>query len=401
MKIQLVLFLSVTFETGKISEIIVKDKIENNMKNKKLLFALLMGFALNSWGSNPVKGDEPSLKKAVGDKFHIGVAINTAQSSGRDTKSVQLIKKHFNSVVAENCMKSAVIHPEKNRYNFSQADEFVKFGEDNDMFIVGHCLMWHSQLPRWFCTDSEGKNVSPEVLKQRMKDHIYTVVGRYKGRVKGWDVVNEAIIEDGSYRKTKFYEILGEEFIPLAFQYAHEADPDAELYYNDYGMNVEGRRNTVVKIVKDMKEKGLRVDAIGMQGHMGMDYPDMKEFEESILAFASTGAKVMITEWDMSALPTAKRSANISDTVAYRKMLNPYPEALPDNISKEWNARMTDFFNLFMKHSDVITRVTAWGVTDGDSWKNDFPVRGRRDYPLLFDRNYQPKPFVKELIEKK
>lgn len=371
------------------------------MKNKNLLLTLLIGFALNSWGSNPVTGDEPSLKKAVGNKFHIGVAINTAQSSGRDTKSIELIKKHFNSVVAENCMKSAVIHPEENRYDFSQADEFVKFGEDNGMFIIGHCLMWHSQLPRWFCVDSEGKNVSPEVLKQRMKDHIYTVVGRYKGRVKGWDVVNEAIIEDGSYRKTKFYEILGEEFIPLAFQYAYEADPDAELYYNDYGMNVEGRRNTVVKIVKSMREKGLRVDAIGMQGHMGMDYPDMKEFEESILAFASTGAKVMITEWDMSALPTAKRSANVADTVAYRKMLNPYPEALPDSVSKKWNERMTNFFNLFLKHSDVITRVTAWGVTDGDSWKNGFPVRGRRDYPLLFDRNYQPKPFVKELIEKK
>lgn len=371
------------------------------MKNKNFLLALLIGFSLYSCGSNSTTDDETSLKASVGDKFYIGVAINTAQSSGRDTTAVQLIKKHFNSIVAENCMKSAVIHPEENRYNFSQADEFVKFGEENGMFIIGHCLMWHSQLSRWFCTDSEGKNVSPEVLKQRMKDHIYTVVGRYKGRVKGWDVVNEAIIEDGSYRKTKFYEILGEEFIPLAFQYAHEADPDAELYYNDYGMNVEGRRNTVVKMVKDMKEKGLRVDAIGMQGHMGMDYPDIKEFEESILAFASTGAKVMITEWDMSALPTAKQGANISDTVAYRKILNPYPEALPDSVSEQWNARMEAFFNLFIKHSDVITRVTAWGVTDGDSWKNDFPVRGRRDYPLLFDRNYQPKSFVTELIEKK
>ena len=371
------------------------------MKNKIFLLALLIGFSLYSCGSNSTTDDETSLKASVGDKFYIGVAINTAQSSGRDTTAVQLIKKHFNSIVAENCMKSAVIHPEENRYNFSQADEFVKFGEENGMFIIGHCLMWHSQLPRWFCTDSEGKNVSPEVLKQRMKDHIYTVVGRYKGRVKGWDVVNEAIIEDGSYRKTKFYEILGEEFIPLAFQYAHEADPDAELYYNDYGMNVEGRRNTVVKMVKDMKENGLRVDAIGMQGHMGMDYPDIKEFEESIWAFASTGAKVMITEWDMSALPTAKQGANISDTVAYRKILNPYPEALPDSVSEQWNARMEAFFNLFIKHSDVITRVTAWGVTDGDSWKNDFPVRGRRDYPLLFDRSYQPKPFVTELIEKK
>lgn len=371
------------------------------MKIRNILPGLWTGVALCACAIKPVVTEESSLKSVLGDKFLIGVALNTRQTSGRDISAVNIVKKHFNSIVAENCMKCQVIHPEEDRYDFRQADEFVKFGEDNGMFIIGHCLMWHSQLASWFCVDNEGENVSSEVLKQRMKDHIATIVGRYKGRVKGWDVVNEAIIEDGSYRKTKFYEILGEEFIPLAFQYAYEADPDAELYYNDYGMNVEGRRNTVVKLVKDMKEKGLKVDAIGMQGHLGMDYPDMKEFEESILAFASTGAKVMITEWDMSALPTARRSANISDTVAYRKMLNPYPEALPDNISEKWNARMADFLHLFMKHSDVITRVTAWGVTDGDSWKNDFPVRGRRDYPLLFDRNYQPKPFVTELINKK
>ena len=231
-----------------------------------------------------------------------------------------------------------------------------------------------------------------------MKEHITTVVTRYKGKIKGWDVVNEAIVEDGSYRKSKFYEILGEEFIPLAFQYAHEADPDVELYYNDYGMNVKGRRDGVVKLVNSLKERGLRIDAVGMQGHMGMDYPDIKEFEESMLAFAATGVKVMITEWDMSALPTARQSANISDTVAFKKSLNPYPEALPDSVSKAWNDRMMQFFNLFEKHADFVTRVTAWGVTDGDSWKNNFPVPGRTDYALLFDRNYQPKEFVKEII---
>lgn len=371
------------------------------MRKKKLAIFLLISFALNSGASNPLTSDEPSLKEVAGKKFLMGVAINTAQSSERDTRAVGLIKKHFNAIVAENCMKSGVLQPEENRYDFRQSDEFVKFGEKNNMVIIGHCLIWHSQLPRWFCVDTDGRNVSAEVLKQRMKDHIYTVVGRYKGRIKGWDVVNEAIIEDGSYRKSKFYEILGEEFIPLAFQYAHEADPNAELYYNDYNMNFPGRRNTVVKMVNDMKKKGLRVDAIGMQGHVGMDYPDLKEFEESILAFASTGAKVMITEWDMSALPTAKRSSNISDTVAYKKMLNPYPEALPDSVSKQWNDRMAAYFKLFLKHADVISRVTAWGVTDGDSWKNNFPVKGRKDYELLFDRNYQPKPFVKDLLEKK
>ena len=342
--------------------------------------------------------EEPSLKDAFGDKFLVGVAINEYQSSGRDTASVKIIKKHFNSIVAEDCMKSANIHPEEDRYNFEQADQFVKFGQENNMAIIGHCLIWHSQLAPWFCVDQKGNNVSAEVLKQRMKDHITTIVTRYKGKIKGWDVVNEAIEEDGSYRKTKFYEILGEEYIPLAFQYAHEADPDAELYYNDYGMNVPGRRDAVVKLVNSLKAKGLRIDAVGMQGHMGMDYPTIEDFEASMLAFAGTGVKVMITEWDMSALPTVKRSANISDTVTFRKAMNPYPEALPDSVSAVWNARMKAFFNLFLKHADIVERVTAWGVSDGDSWKNNFPVRGRKEYPLLFDRNYEMKPFLKELI---
>ena len=361
------------------------------------LFASMLVVSCGN-GKQATITEEPALKDVFGDKFLVGVAVNVRQSSEVDTASVKIIKKHFNSIVAEDCMKSANIHPEEDRYNFEQADQFVKFGQENNMAIIGHCLIWHSQLAPWFCVDQKGNNVSAEVLKQRMKDHITTIVTRYKGKIKGWDVVNEAIEEDGSYRKTKFYEILGEEYIPLAFQYAHEADPDAELYYNDYGMNVPGRRDAVVKLVNSLKAKGLRIDAVGMQGHMGMDYPTIEDFEASMLAFAGTGVKVMITEWDMSALPTVKRSANISDTVTFRKAMNPYPEALPDSVSAVWNARMKAFFNLFLKHADIVERVTAWGLSDGDSWKNNFPVRGRKEYPLLFDRNYEMKPFLKELI---
>ncbi|WP_455759267.1 endo-1,4-beta-xylanase [Phocaeicola coprocola] len=369
------------------------------MRVKHIASALLIAAFVAACGNQKATVvEEPSLKDAVGDKFLMGVALNVNQSSGVDTSSIKLVKQHFNSIVAENCMKCEVIHPEEDRYDFTLADQFVSFGEKNGMAVIGHCLIWHSQLAPWFCVDEKGNNVTPEVLKQRMKDHITTIVARYKGRIKGWDVVNEAILEDGSYRKSKFYEILGEEFIPLAFQYAHEADPDAELYYNDYAMNMPGKREGVVKLVSSLKEKGIRIDAVGMQGHMGMDYPDINEFEQSIVAFAGTGVKVMVTEWDMSALPTVKQSANISDTVAYQKMLNPYPETLPDSVSKAWNNRMKQFFGLFEKHADVISRVTAWGVSDSDSWKNDFPVKGRHDYPLLFDRNYQPKPFVKEIM---
>lgn len=370
------------------------------MKLKNITMTLLTTACLAGCSSNPSASQEaPALKDVLGKHFLVGVAINTEQAAGRDTAAVDIVRRHFNSVVAENCMKSAVIHPEEDRFDFTLADEFVRFGEENNMFIIGHCLIWHSQLPAWFCVDENGKNVSPEVLKERMKKHIHTVVSRYKGRVKGWDVVNEAIIEDGSYRRSKFYEILGEEFIPLAFQYAHEADPDAELYYNDYGMNEAGRRDGVARMIRSLKEKGLRIDAVGMQGHMGLDYPTINQFETSMLTFAATGVKIMITEWDMSALPTVNRGANIADRVAFQKSLNPYPEALPDSVSRLWNARMKSFTELFIKHADIVTRVTAWGVSDGDSWKNNWPVPGRREYPLLFDRNYEPKPFVKEILQ--
>lgn len=353
---------------------------------------------LTACASQATQQPESTLKEAFGEKFLIGAAVSQRQINGHDSAALALVAKHFNSIVAENCMKSAIIHPEEDRYNFAPGDSLVAFGEQHGMAVIGHCLIWHSQLSHWFCKDKEGRPVTPEVLKQRMKEHVTTVVSHYKGRIKGWDVVNEAILEDGSYRNTPFYEILGEEFIPLAFQYAHEADPDVELYYNDYGMNVAGRRNGVVKLVKQLQERGLRIDAVGMQGHMGMDYPELQEFEESIQAFSSTGVKVMITEWDMSALPTVSFTANVSDTVGFRKAMNPYPEALPDSVSQVWNGRMKDFFRLFLKHADVITRVTAWGVTDADSWKNDFPMRGRKEYPLFFDRDYQMKPFLKELM---
>lgn len=371
------------------------------MKFKHLATASFCGILAAACAGGTTQTKEIGLKDVVGNKFLVGAALNVRQSSGADTSSLKIVKRHFNSIVAENCMKSEEIQPREGEFFFDEADKFVNFGIENNMSIIGHCLIWHSQCPDWFFTDDKGNNVSPEILRQRMKTHISTVVGRYKGKIKGWDVVNEAIVEDGSYRKSKFYEILGEEFIPLAFQYAHEVDPDAELYYNDYGMNVKGRREGVVKLIRSLKEKGLRIDAVGMQGHMGMDYPDIKEFEESMLAFAAEGVKVMITEWDMSALPTARQSANISDTVAFRKSLNPYPDALPDSVNTAWNKRMDEFFTLFEKHSDIVTRVTAWGVSDGDSWKNDFPVRGRKDYPLLFDRNYQPKDFIRKMIEEK
>ncbi|KAA6330040.1 Xylosidase/arabinosidase [termite gut metagenome] len=344
---------------------------------------------------------EISLKEALAGKFLIGTALNANQITGKDTAGIRLIQQHFSAIVPENCMKSEGIHPEENRYDFTLPDQFVAFGEKSHIVVTGHTLIWHSQLSRWFCKDENGNDVSREVLIARMKDHITTIVGRYKGRILGWDVVNEAILDDGSYRRSKFYEILGEEFIPLAFQFAHEADPNAELYYNDYSMSIPEKREGVVRLIKSLKEKGIRIDAVGMQGHIGMDSPQIEEFEKSLLAFSNAGVKVMITELDLTVLPSPRRNlgADISTNFAYQNEINPYKESLPDSVSEAWTKRMGDFFQLFLKHQDKITRVTLWGVSDGDSWRNSWPISGRTDYALLFDRNHKAKPIVNVIIE--
>lgn len=342
----------------------------------------------------------PTLKEALDGKFYIGTALNTPQITGQDTAALEVVKNQFNAIVAENCMKSGEVQPQEGEFNFELADQFVKFGEQNDMWINGHTLIWHSQAPRWFFTDDEGNDVSREVMIQRMKDHIFTVVGRYKGRVNTWDVVNETILDDGSWRNSKFYEIVGEEFVKLAFQFAHEAAPDAELYYNDYSMAIPEKREGVVRMIKNLLDQGVRVDGIGMQGHVGLDYPALEEFEKSILAFADLGVKVMITELDITVLPSPSddEGADVSANAAYDKQLNPYAEGLPDSVSSALSERYAAFFNLFLKHQDKIDRVTLWGVNDSNSWRNNWPVRGRTDYPLLFDRNNQPKEVIETIV---
>ena len=344
---------------------------------------------------------QPTLKDAYAGKFYIGTALNTPQITGKDTAAVKVIIENFSAIVPENCMKSGPIQPKEGEFDFTLADQFVEFGIQNNKFITGHCLVWHSQAPRWFFTGSDGKEVSREVLLERMKKHIYTVVGRYKGKIKGWDVVNEAIEDDGSYRKSKFYQILGEDFIKYAFQYAHEADPDCELYYNDYSEAIPAKRDGIAAMVKKLKDQGVRIDAIGMQCHVGLDYPSLEDYEKAIQIYSALGVKVMVTEMDISVLPMPVRNlgADIATNVEYKEKLNPYVQGLPDSARIALENRYLDFFKLFLKYDDAFTRVTVWGVNDANSWKNGFPIRGRTDYPLLFDRKNQPKSVVPLLIE--
>lgn len=372
------------------------------MKKVRLFVAIAIGcvFAMMSVVGCKPKADI-GLKDAMKGKFLIGVAMNSEQITESDIVSNALITKHFNSIVAENCMKSEIIQPVEGEFDFSLADQFVKYGEKHRMAIIGHTLVWHSQAPNWFFVDEKGNPATREVLIERMKKHITTVVKRYKGRVKGWDVVNEAINDDGTMRESPFYKIIGEDYIQLAFQFAHDADPEAELYYNDYSMALEGRRKGVVEMVKKLQQQGVKISGIGMQGHLAMDFPTVGEFEKSIIAFSELGVKVMITELDLSVLPSpwSKTGANISDKATYEEKMNPYKLGVPAEVNAEWERKMADFFKMFIKHQDKIARITLWGVTDNESWKNDWPIKGRTDYPLLFDRNYQPKPIVENIIK--
>jgi len=369
------------------------------MKIKKYWIAgCLSAFSLGF-----VQKSEPTLKDTFKNDFLIGAAINNSHFSGRDDKGVALIKQQFNTISPENVLKFGPLHPQENVYNWKPADDYVDFGVQNKLFTIGHTLVWHSQAPDWLFVDKAGKDVSREVLLKRMEEHISTVVGRYKGKIQGWDVVNEAISDtgDGSMRKTKWLEIIGEDFVEKAFVLAHKADPKAELYYNDYSLYRPDKREGTIKLVKRLQAKGIPVKAVGMQGHYGLSVPTIAQIEASIVAFAKLGVEVNFTELDIDVLPnpSKRQGADIADTFTADEKYNVYTTGLPDSVQQKLTQRYADIFALFRKHRDKIGRITFWGVTDANSWLNNWPMQGRTSYPMLFDRNYQPKPAFQAVIQ--
>lgn len=334
---------------------------------------------------------QASLKDAFHGLFRVGVALNQRQFEEKDPRAAGIVAAQFNTISPENVMKWEVIHPRVDGYNFGPADEYVAFGQKYRMFIVGHTLLWHSQVPRWVFQDEKGAPLTRDALLERMKEHITTVVTRYKGKIGGWDVVNEALNEDGTLRKSPWLTIIGEDYLAKAFQYAHAADPSCELYYNDYSVENEAKRKGAVDLIKKLQAAGVNVAAMGLQGHDSLAWPTLAQQEDTINAFAALGVKISISEFDIDVLPPAGRgnSADVSATSAGGA--NPYVHGLPEDIQKTLAKRYADLFALFVKHAGVMSRVTFWGVTDGDSWKNNFPVRGRTNYPLLFDRDGKPK----------
>jgi endo-1,4-beta-xylanase len=340
--------------------------------------------------------DGPALKDLMPKGVLLGVAVSQGQIEGKDAVATDLITRHFDSTTPENLLKWEKVHPEADRYDFGPADAYVAFGEAHKMAVIGHTLVWHSQTPAWVFAGKDGAPLDRETALLRMREHITAVVGRYKGRIKGWDVVNEAINDDaeGSMRKSKWREAIGEDTIAKAFEYAHAADPDAELYYNDYNLTSAPKRATAIKIVKDLKARGLRVDAIGEQGHWLLEGPSLADIEATITDIAAAGVKVAITELDVDVLPRdpGMYGADLEKRAKFKAETNLYPDGLPKDKQDQLARRYADIFALFQKHKEKLARVTFWGVTDGQSWLNGFPIPGRINYPLLFDRQGQPKP---------
>jgi len=350
-----------------------------------------------------------TLKDVYKDAFLIGVAVNPAITSGKDKAAQDIVIKQFNSITVENVMKAALINPKPGEYNFAPADEYVAFGEKHSMFIIGHTLVWHNQCPEWFFTNTAGKPNTKEEQIERLRSHIQVVAGRYEGRVNAWDVVNEVIGEDGNYREnTAWVKAFGngDTLVKYAFKFAAQYAPNTELYYNDFNAWRPSKRDGIVRLIKMLQKEGLRIDGVGMQGHWGLDYPKTAYIEQAIDAYAACSVKVMITELDVDVLPLTKEGQIIGQGMAdkqfqleeFKTYLDPYKNGLPDSMQTVLANRYAELFSIFYKRKDKIARVTLWGVDDGMNWKNGYPIPNRTNYPLLWDRNKQPKPALQAVL---
>ncbi len=365
---------------------------------KKLSFLLIAASALlvgGCAGGQKTNRAFADLKDKFKNDFLIGAAISAVQVDGKDAVAAKLIPRQFNSITPENVMKSAEIHPTWDRYNFKPADDFVTYGQIHHMFIVGHTLIWHSQLSPF-----AQRIQSADSLRLFMQEHIRTVAGRYAGKVNSWDVVNEALNEDGSLRKSIFLEKLGPAYLVEAFRLAEKAASNTLLYYNDYNIEHPAKRKGAIELIKNIQASGARIDGVGIQGHWRLGQVPFKDIEQSILEYAALGIKIAITELDINVLPRPERmsGAEVSQHFAPDPKLNPYPNGLPQAIQEQLKSDYETLFRIFLKHKANISRVTFWGVYDGQSWLNNWPVKGRTNYPLLFDRKGEAKPAYQGVI---
>ncbi|TRX53861.1 endo-1,4-beta-xylanase [Thalassomonas sp. M1454] len=369
--------------------------------HKSKLHRLLLCLSIVLMSPFSLANETLSLKQAFSNDFYIGASLKAEFVDTSNHANKQLINREFNSVTSANMLKWGPLNPKANTFNFNSADNFVEFGALNNHYVVGHVLFWHNQTPKWVFQHNKHKLLNREQLLARMNERVKLLSKRYTNEIHAWDVVNETILSNGQWRNSKWIEIIGEDFAEQAFIIADKHLPKStELIYNDFGMTAPGRRDAVVKMVKQMKAKGIRVDGIGMQAHWSLNSPSIAEIEKSIVAFANTGVDVHITELDIDVLPREKSQfgANTKLKLPMTKHNNPYADGLPQAVDMALAQRYKDIFELFLKHKKSIKRVTFWGVTDQDSWLNNWPIKGRTSYPLLFNRHGQAKAAYQQVI---
>ncbi|HSU69088.1 MAG TPA: endo-1,4-beta-xylanase [Tepidisphaeraceae bacterium] len=339
-----------------------------------------------------------SLREAAGDKLLIGTAVSSRQLD--NAAEAKLIAVQFSSATAENELKPDQTEPRPGQFRFEAGDRIAEFAQQHQIAIIGHTLCWHQQTPRWMFQNDDGTPLPREQALANLRTHITGVMGHFRGKVHGWDVVNEALsmADNGpELRDTPALRAIGDDYIEQAFRFAHEADPDVELYYNDFGIEQPAKRDRAIRLVRRLRAAGVRVDAVGIQGHWSLKYPPASTIDEAIRAYRDAGIKVMITELDIDVLPRRKRGPAIQGAVEAHA--DPYHDGCPPDVLAEQATRYADLFRVFLKYPDTITRVTLWGIHDGRSWLNYYPVRGRTNYPLLWDRQLTPKPALGAVLD--
>ncbi|MBV33227.1 MAG: 1,4-beta-xylanase [Porticoccaceae bacterium] len=367
------------------------------MDRREFIYRSALTGALLSGTASGLRAEaikKTGLAEVYKDSFKLGTAMSTKTLSGKNPSMLPLIAKEFNAITAENAMKWSAIHPGYDHWIWDLCDQFVKFGSENSMLMIGHTLVWHKQTPSSVFMN-KGKLTSRKKLLKLLGNHISTVVDRYKNYVAVWDVVNEAFDEEIGWRKSSWYNVLGPDYLSQSFEIASEADPTAHLIYNDFKLENKKKQRFAIQQIRTLKKKGVRVDGIGLQCHVELNpnKPTIEQLEETIINFHKEGLQVHITELDVDVLPNAwgYRDQHINDLPERAGKLNPYKDGLPERVSTLLASRYEELFRLFIKHQDKIPRVSLWGTSDDETWRNYRPVVGRTNYPLLFDSRQQPK----------
>ncbi len=351
-----------------------------------------------SLGGRPLLAQPSSLREAAADHFLIGLGVSDSISEMEECHG--LLQQQFQIVTPENCMKPAGLRPTADRWDFDLPDRFVEFAVANQLQVVGHCLIWakDDRTPPWFYQDGDGL-ASRELILQRVRDHVTTIVSRYRGRITQWDVVNEAL-DDGpnQLRDSGWSRATDYEFIAEAFRAAHEEDPQALLIYNDYNNEAPAKRERMIALLKKLLADQVPIHAVGLQGHYEIDAIPYENIDATIQAIRDLGLRVVVSELDIDMIPRGRWWADGGKYREEMAMLDPYANGCPEDLLRRQAEQYAKLFAIYKKHAEAIERVSFWNLHDGQSWLNYFPWN-RVNYPLLFDRQLQPKPAYHAVLQ--